>query len=206
MLLDIATSGLAPNKVRVAQMRGERLAPGLLIDAEDQPTQDPAVMSADPPGALLPFGGHKGSGLAVLGELLAGALTGGGTRAPGHPRDGATRNNLLAVLIDPQRLNPDQWRHEVAATLAYLHSARPADPAQTVQAPGEQEAWSRATAVADGVTYDPASWAVLGALAGSLAVSLPAGHDRRFGVNVSHVNAAAGRGVMIASHLKGTSL
>ncbi len=173
VLLDIATSGIAMNKARVAQMRGEHVAPGLLIDAAGQPTDDPAVMTADPRGALLPFGGHKGSGLGMLAELLAGALTGGGTIAPVHPRDGATLNNLFCVLIDPQRLNPGQWRDEVAAMLAYLHSDEPIDPSQPVQAPGEPEAHARAAATRDGISYEVARWSPLTALAGQLAVDVP---------------------------------
>ena len=53
------------------------MADGLLLDAQGQPTDDPAVMFGDPIGALLPFAQHKGFALAVMCELLGGALSGG---------------------------------------------------------------------------------------------------------------------------------
>ena len=47
------------------------------------------------------MGEHKGSGLAIMCELLAGALTGGWTAQPGHPQAGGIINNMLSVIIDP---------------------------------------------------------------------------------------------------------
>ena len=55
---------------------------------QGQPTRDPNVMYSEPPGAMLPFGGHKGYALAVVAELLAGALSGGPTIQPGNARHG----------------------------------------------------------------------------------------------------------------------
>jgi delta1-piperideine-2-carboxylate reductase len=61
--------------VQIAARKGERLAPGMGVDSLGQPTTDPkAVLEG---GALLPFGGHKGSALSMMVELLAAALTGG---------------------------------------------------------------------------------------------------------------------------------
>src|SRR3546814_15275266 len=80
------------------------MAPGLLIDSAGDPTTDPNVMFADPPGAIRAFGLHKGSGLALICDLLAGALGGGGTMQPGTPRQNTIVNGMLAIVIDPARL------------------------------------------------------------------------------------------------------
>src|SRR3954469_24737235 len=81
-ILDFATSRVAQGKMRVAHNEGRRVDPGYLIDEQGNPTTDPGVVvvpqtkSADAPGgaglfgALMPFGEHKGYGLAVACELL----------------------------------------------------------------------------------------------------------------------------------------
>lgn len=103
VLLDMATSKIAMGKTRVAYNRGQPLPEQMAIDSNGQPTQDPSVMWVEPFGALLPMGEHKGYGLAVVAELLAGALSGGGTIQPGNVRRNGIKNNMLAIVIDPNR-------------------------------------------------------------------------------------------------------
>jgi uncharacterized oxidoreductase len=100
-LLDMATSRIALGKVRVAANRGLPVPADSLLDAAGRPTRDGGVMFAEPRGAMIAMGEHKGSGLAILCELLAGALTGGGTVQPAHERAGGIINNMLSVVIDP---------------------------------------------------------------------------------------------------------
>src|SRR5437763_6308779 len=76
IILDMATSRIAMGKVRVARNKGEQIAPGILLDADGQPTTDPQAMYRRPRGSLLTFGEHKGYGLAFICEMLGGALTG----------------------------------------------------------------------------------------------------------------------------------
>jgi len=104
VVLDFATSLVALGKVRVAMSRGERMAPGVLVDARGRPTTDPAVMYREPRGAILPFGLHKGYGLAFACELLAGAVAGGGTLSTVPFEQDRIGNNLLALFLDPRRL------------------------------------------------------------------------------------------------------
>src|SRR5262249_9801021 len=105
ILLDFATSRIAVGKVRVALNKGEQVESGTLLDSHGVPTTDPAAIFSDPHGAILPFGAHKGYGLAIVCELLGGALTGGRTmrsrRAPGTY---AIINSMLSIIIDPDRM------------------------------------------------------------------------------------------------------
>ena len=78
-MLDFATSKIAQGKTRVAFNKGVELEPGTMIDDRGEPTTNPRYTVVDPLGALLPFGEHKGSGLALICELLGGALAGGAT-------------------------------------------------------------------------------------------------------------------------------
>jgi len=141
LVLDYATSGIAANKVRLMAAEGRPVPPGLLIDSAGRPTEDPHALAADPPGALLPFGEHKGYALGFLAELLAGVLSGGGTIAPKHQRDGSLRNNLLAVVFDPVKFGPEDWQQAEATAFADYVTDCPTVPGAThVMAPGEPEA------------------------------------------------------------------
>src|SRR5207249_323783 len=88
--------------------------------------------------ARRPVGGHKGYALAVVTELLAGALSGGPTIQPGNPRRGGTVNNMFAVLIDPARLAGVDWlRREIDGFVEYVKASPPADPVAPVLVPGD---------------------------------------------------------------------
>src|SRR5438093_58595 len=78
-ILDYATSAVAQGKLRVAYNKREKVPPGRLIDNQGNPTDDPRYAVVPPFGAMLPFGEHKGYGMALACELLGGALSGGGT-------------------------------------------------------------------------------------------------------------------------------
>jgi L-lactate dehydrogenase len=144
-VVDIATSAIAVNKARVLAENGLPAPPGSIVDANGQPTTDANALFADPPGALLPFGGHKGYALGLVAEMLAGVLSGGGTIQPSNPRHGVATNNLFALVLDPQLDFNQTWRsHEVESFLEYLLTCPPQDPTHPVQYPGEYEAGNRA--------------------------------------------------------------
>lgn len=162
LLLDMATSRIAVGKARVALNEGVALAEGMALDAAGEPCTDPVTLFGPPRGALLPFGEHKGSGLALFCELLAGALTGGGTIQPGNARQYSIINNLLAILIDPARLVDSHWlQSELDALIDYVKSAAPQDPAQPVQVAGEPERRQLAQRRRDGIPVDDTTWGQL---------------------------------------------
>ena len=138
IVLDYATSKVALGKVRVALDRGERMASGVLINAAGRPTDDPAVMFQDPIGALLPFGDHKGYALAVMCELLGGALSGGKVQHE-HPRPSPMINNMLSFVFMPDKLTGrDALALQVERLGAWL-KASPAREGASVLFPGEPE-------------------------------------------------------------------
>ncbi|TDV67709.1 Ldh family oxidoreductase [Pseudomonas sp. LP_7_YM] len=75
IVFDMATSAIAHGDVQIAAREGRTLPPGMGVDRAGQPTRDPAAILDG--GALLPFGGYKGSALSMMVELLSAALTGG---------------------------------------------------------------------------------------------------------------------------------
>ncbi len=161
-LLDMATSQVAMGKVRVAMTKGVPVPEGMLLDQQGHPTTDPNVMYEDPRGALLPFGEHKGSGLALMCELLAGALSGGGTIHPGNPRHASVINNMFNVLIDPARLVDMDWlRAEIDVTIDYVKSARPADPGKPILVAGDPERARTEERTANGIEVDDTAWGLI---------------------------------------------
>jgi uncharacterized oxidoreductase len=179
LLLDMATSAIAMGKVRVARNEGKPVPDGVLIDPAGQPTRDPNVMYREPHGALRPFGGHKGYALAVVTELLAGALSGGPTIQPGNPRLGGVINNMLAVLIDPARLAGVDWlRREIDGFVDYVKASPPADPAEPVLVPGDPERIAREERSRTGIAVDATTWEEI--LQAAEKLGLPRAEAERF--------------------------
>lgn len=144
-LLDMATSVIALGKARVAHNKGIDVPADSIIDSGGQPTRDPGGLFEHPrSGAILAFGLHKGSGLAIMCELLGAALTGGTTVAPHHERDFSALNSMLSIVIDPDALaGRSALIDEAVAFCDYVRSAKPREGCDEVLLPGEPEQRAR---------------------------------------------------------------
>lgn len=172
-LLDMATSTIALGKARVARNRGVPVPEGSLLDVQGLPTTDPAPLIDEHRGALTAFGLHKGSGLAVICEVFAGALAGKRTIQPENPRRGGLINNMLSVLLDPAAFgDPAAILREVAAFGAWVKGSPPAPGVAEVLLPGEPEARARAERLRDGVPVEAATVAQIREAAGRVGVAL----------------------------------
>ncbi len=171
MMMDIATSSVAAGKVKVAVARGEPLPAGHLVDAGGRPSTDPNAYDADPPGALLPFGGHKGYALAMFCEVLAGALTGAGCSTTDVDR---VANGFLALFLDPAAFcGEDFYRAELAALIPHVKSSRPMAGHDEILYPGEPEARAEEER-SEAVAIEASTWERTANLARSLGVTPPA--------------------------------
>jgi hydroxycarboxylate dehydrogenase B len=160
LILDFATSRMAHGKARVALNKGVPAAEGYLIDKDGAPTTDPAVVFPPlPMGALLPFGEHKGAGLAFIVEILSAGL-GGGALMHEKPARSWIINSLFGILIDPRRIDPDQAGQgaRIEAVARFLRAARPQDPDDPVRAPGDKERETRMRRARDGIEIDDETW------------------------------------------------
>ncbi|MBF6029503.1 Ldh family oxidoreductase [Pseudomonas sp. P115] len=125
IVFDLATSAIAHGDVQIAARKGERLPPGMGVDSLGQPTQDPkAVLEG---GALLPFGGHKGSALSMMVELLAAALTGGNFSFEfnwsDHPGARTPWTGQLVILIDPSKTAGQNFAERSQELVRQMHAA-----------------------------------------------------------------------------------
>jgi uncharacterized oxidoreductase len=172
IVLDFATSKIAQGKTRVAYNQGVAIEPGTLIDDHGEPTTNPRYTVVEPIGALLPFGEHKGAGLALICELLGGALAGGATgRAVS---DGRRRvlNSMFSILVDPGKLGTAaNLAAEMEGFVAYA-TASPPQPGQgRVKTPGEPERAMKARRLVEGIPVDSVTWAEIVAAGAKVGVA-----------------------------------
>ena len=167
-ILDITTSMVAEGKLMVAMNKGEEVPPGWIIDKAGNPTTDPKDFYDG--GALLTVGAHKGSGLSILTDLLAGAVTTGRSSDPDDP---VLRNNMLSIYIAPAVYDAGGGvLREARRLIDWVKASPPATPGQPVLAPGEVERKTRAVRLAMGVPLDDKTWADL--IAAAASVGIPA--------------------------------
>ncbi|NKE44211.1 malate/lactate/ureidoglycolate dehydrogenase [Roseomonas frigidaquae] len=169
LILDFATSLVAEGKVLVASNGGKELPHDALIEPDGRLSADPHTLYGDYPqigprnpsngkGAIRAFGEHKGSGLAFMCEMLAGALTGGGTSGPVEAR-GRIANGMLSFYVSPAHFGTQaEFEATGRAYVDWVMETAPADPASPVLAPGDKEAQTRADRLANGVPLQPDTW------------------------------------------------
>ena len=149
-ILDITTSTVAEGKLMVALNKGERVPEGWIVDKHGKPTTDPKDFYDG--GALLTIGAHKGSGLSMLTDLLAGALTLGRSS---DPDDTVLRNNMLSIFIAPGIYDHERAvLAEAARFVEYVKASPPAVAGEPVLAPGDAERRTRTARLATGVPLD----------------------------------------------------
>jgi uncharacterized oxidoreductase len=162
-LIDLATASVAEGKLRVSREKGESVAPGLLLDKDGQPSQDPNAFYAG--GALLPFGGHKGYGLSVMVELLGGALSGS---APASSSEFVGGNGtLLLALAVPGFVSAEQFERQAEELYSKLTDAPTAPGVSVVQVPGDPEWSTRRKRLAEGIMIPEPIWAQIAGLQGA---------------------------------------
>jgi uncharacterized oxidoreductase len=168
IILDMSTCTIAEGKIKVAFNKGVNVPDGCILDGAGDPTNDPKAFYAAPPGAILPVAGHKGYGLSVIAEVLAGALTGGACSHFGVDR---VANNMLSIFFDPSffRSN-DGFVPEIDAFIAHVKSSKTVMPDGEILMPGEPEARSRARKLREGIEIDDMTWSQLVATGESLGV------------------------------------
>jgi hydroxycarboxylate dehydrogenase B len=174
MILDIATSVVAEGKIMVARDRGDTMPEGYFVDAEGNPSRDPNAFYADPPGAILPFGGHKGFGIAVFCEILAGSLTGGASSHPSNETAKRMVNNMMTIALDPDAFaGSDFFQADISRLVGWIKSSRPSVSGGQVLAPGELETRVRQDRSNDGIPLDQKTIEMLRERTRSFGISHP---------------------------------
>jgi delta1-piperideine-2-carboxylate reductase len=125
LVFDQASSGWSNGDVQIARREGRMLPEGIGVDRDGKPTTDPeAVLEG---GALLPFGGHKGSSIAMLMEIMGAALAGGDYSFEidwsGHPGAATPHGGQTYILIDPSRGQVRTFTERMETLITAIHDA-----------------------------------------------------------------------------------
>jgi LDH2 family malate/lactate/ureidoglycolate dehydrogenase len=168
LVLDFSTAVIAAGKVVLAGLSGTPIEPGALLDAQGQPST--RAEDLDSGGVLLAFGRHKGSGLSVLIDVVAGLLSG---TLPACVSESGFGNGTVLIAIDLARfVAPENFRSVSAEFAAKMYSASPAI-GPTVLLPGELEAATEAERRRDGVVIPAGVRRNLVDLAAQFDVAVP---------------------------------
>jgi hydroxycarboxylate dehydrogenase B len=169
IIVDMTTSMAAEGKLMVALNRGEDVPEGWIIDRQGRPTTHPKNFYDG--GALLTVGAHKGSGLSIVTDLLAGAIS---TGRSSDASDTVLRNNMLSIYIAPAIYDAeDAVAAEAARFVERVEASPPAKPGAPVLLPGDIERTTRAQRLAGGIPLDETTWVDLVAAAASVGVAPP---------------------------------
>jgi LDH2 family malate/lactate/ureidoglycolate dehydrogenase len=152
ILLDMAQSVVAAGKLGMAQRKGERIPIGWALDKDGRPTDDPVAGAA---GLLVPIGGPKGLGLAIVMDVLSGALSGaffGRELAKTHQPDKASGIGHFFMAIDVGQFEEiARFKERVDRMIRDIHESEPAEPGTRLFLPGEIEWLAKRERVERGV-------------------------------------------------------
>jgi len=151
VVLDMGTSAFMMTEVMLRERLGRELPEGVALGPEGAPTRDPSAARA---GALLPFGGYKGFGLALMIQAL-GLLAGASA-------DVEQENGYLFIVFKPELLKPlEEFKAEVSALLARVKSVPRAEGAAEIRIPSERAFKSRERLQREGIEIDRAVFEAL---------------------------------------------
>ncbi len=147
ILFDMSTAAITNGDLLVAMREGTAITEGIAFDPAGEPTTD---ADAALKGSVRPFGGHKGFGLALITQILAGALVNAAT----IPNPG-TNYGLLIITIDPTTFVPlSQFKTEVDKLIARVKENRRETGITEILIPGERAYRQRELHSADGIHLD----------------------------------------------------
>ncbi|HEY2986333.1 MAG TPA: Ldh family oxidoreductase [Candidatus Binatia bacterium] len=172
LVLDMATTVAAYGKVKIKAQRGEPLPEGWMIDPHGRSLTDPKRAGE---GFLLPIGGYKGYGLALIFGLLAGTLNGAafGRNVIDFNKDDRTPTNTgqLIIALDIARFSPvESFKRGVDQIIREMRNSKKMPGVERIQVPGEQShaTWRERTAL--GIPLNDALLNDLERVAGELGV------------------------------------
>jgi uncharacterized oxidoreductase len=166
LVLDFATALVAEGKVFVASQGGKPIPGDALIGPEGKLSDDARLLYGDyittgkrdiasGKGAIRAFGDHKGSGLALICEVLGGALSGTGCTSPAR----RIANGMFSIYIDPKQVDPEGlFSDDVLRFVDFVKQAKPVPPATETLVPGEPELKTRRERLRDGVPLPEETW------------------------------------------------
>ncbi len=160
VVLDIATSAVATQKIVQARREGEKIPLGWGMDKDGKPTDDPQIALTS--GIQPPMAGHKGYGLALMVEVLSAVLTGarfGKATAPGNWQPNVTINagHFFAALNPAIFMPPDEFKTRMELLIKDIKSSTLMEDVERIYVPGEIEYEKREQRLKEGIPFPRAT-------------------------------------------------
>jgi uncharacterized oxidoreductase len=172
IILDMSTSMIAEGKIRVLMHAGQPIPPGSIIDSTGAPTADPRAFYGPPRGYILPFGspdlGYKGTGLAIMVEILGGILS-GATSTAGLPHI----NGFCLIAIDPDAFcGRERFAALIQELSDYITGTPPVPGHPGVIMPGGLDFARREQRLQTGIPLSDETWRLIQEVAAKVGVTL----------------------------------
>jgi len=171
ILLDFATAGMSMGEIQKRVAKNEAIPDGVILDGSGNPTNDFKAFRGPPRGVFLPFGGYKGSGVALVTEILAGILSGNGPGKDWWDKGGHGVNGVFLQALSVEEFQPrDQFLDRIDEFVSFVKSTKAAPGFHEIFLPGEMARRREAKQLKEGVDIDEETWKRLRELAFELKV------------------------------------
>jgi len=174
IILDFATASMSMGEIQKRVRAKEKIPAGVMLDGHGNPTTDFDAFRGPPRGVFTAFGGYKGSGVALMTEILAGLLSGNGMGKLYWDNRGHGVNGLFLQAFAVEEFQPlETFYDKVDEMIGFIKSTKCAPGFSEILLPGESGRRREAQNQQRGVEIEGPTWEALKELAGTLKVATP---------------------------------
>ena len=171
IILDFATASMSMGEIQKRVAKNEKIPDGVMLDGHGNPTNDFKDFHGPPRGVFLPFGGYKGSGVALITEILGGLVSGNGLAKNWWDKGGHGINGVFLQAIAVEEFQPlDKFLDQVDELIAFVKSRKTAPGYKEILLPGEQGRRNEERQSREGVEIDEATWTEVKKVAEELGI------------------------------------
>jgi hydroxycarboxylate dehydrogenase B len=172
IILDFATAAMSMGEIQKRVAKKQPIPDGTILDGHGNPTNDFGAFRGPPRGVFLPFGGYKGSGVALVTEILGAVLSGNGLAKEWWNKGGHGINGVFLQAIAVEEFQPlDQFLDRIDELVSFVKSRKTAPGFQEILLPGEQSRKNETRQLKEGVEIDEPTWSNLTKLADELRLA-----------------------------------
>jgi uncharacterized oxidoreductase len=159
IILDFATASMSMGEIQKRVARKEPIPDGVMLDGYGRPTNDFKTFRGPPRGVFLPFGAYKGSGVALMTEILGGLLSGNGMGKQWRERGGHGVNGVFLQALRVEEFQSlEKFYDQIDDLIAFVKSTKGAPGFSDIVLPGEAGRRREAARRANGVEIDEPTW------------------------------------------------
>jgi uncharacterized oxidoreductase len=174
IILDFATAAMSMGEIQKRVARKEAIPDGVILDGQGNPTNDFKIFRGPPRGVFLPFGGYKGSGIALVTELLGGILSGNGPGRNWWEKGGHGINGVFLQAFAVEEFQSlEHFYDEIDALISFIKSTECAPGFKEILLPGETARRREAEQLQQGVEVDDSTWESLLKVGNEVGIASP---------------------------------